>query len=118
MSKHDDLVRVRHMLDAATEAIEFTTGVTLAEFEEDRKLQLAVVQLIEVVGEASKQVSAGLREQHAEIDWRSIARSRDRLIHGYDTIILEVVWQICREELPRLTVQLSSLLQSHGRALE
>jgi uncharacterized protein with HEPN domain len=42
------------MLDAATEAIEFTTGVTLAEFEEDRKLQLAVVQLIEVVGEASK----------------------------------------------------------------
>jgi uncharacterized protein with HEPN domain len=118
MSKHDDLVRVRHMLDAASEAIGFTTGMTFAEFEEDRKLQLAIVQLIEVVGEASKQVSVVLRENHSEIDWRSIARSRDRLIHGYDTIIFEVVWQICREELPKLIVQLNILLKRHGREPE
>jgi uncharacterized protein with HEPN domain len=116
MSKHDDFVRLRHMLDAAKEVIGFTTGATLEEFEQDRKLQLAVVQLIEVLGEASKQVSAGFREQHPEVDWRSIARSRDRLIHGYDTIVLEVVWQICREEMPELIVQLNSLLQGHGRA--
>ena len=114
MSKHDDRVRVKHMLDAATEVIGFTTDVTLTEFEYDRKLQLAVVQLIEVVGEASKQVSAELRERHPEIDWRSIARSRDRLIHGYDSIIYEVVWQICQEELPILIGRLKELLTAQG----
>jgi uncharacterized protein with HEPN domain len=110
MSKHDDLIRLRHMVDAAGEIREFTAGVTFDEFESDRKLHLAVVQLIEVLGEASKQVSVEFREQHSEIDWRSIARSGDRLIHGYDTVVLEVVWQICREEIPKLIPLLNQLL--------
>jgi uncharacterized protein with HEPN domain len=118
MSKHDDFIRIRHMLDAANEVIGFTADVTFAEFEQDRMRHLAVVQQIEVIGEASKQVSASLKELHSEIDWRDIARSRDRLIHGYDTVILEIVWQICREELPKLILQLNTLLQSHGRAPE
>ena len=76
----------------------------------DEKLTLALVRLIEVLGEAAKGVSQTFRETHPEISWREIAGTRDRLIHGYFDVDLNIVWQIVTKDLPALILQLEKIL--------
>jgi len=78
-----DLVRLRHMLDAARKAIAFTESSQRCDLDTDEKLSLSVVRLLEILGEAAKGVSESCREKHPEIPWRQISGTRDRLIHGY-----------------------------------
>jgi uncharacterized protein with HEPN domain len=66
----DDAVRLRHMLDAAREAVEFVRGRTRADLNGDRKLVLALVKDIEIIGEAACQVSPAARQQTPEVPWR------------------------------------------------
>jgi len=67
MSVNDDTVRLRHMLDAAKKSLEFTKGRRLEDLEADEMLQLAVVRLLEVIGEAASGVSEAVREAHPEL---------------------------------------------------
>jgi len=106
MSRAEDVVRMRHMLDAARKATEFVKGLERADLDKDEKLTLALVRLLEVVGEAAKTVSEPCRQSHPEIQWRQIARTRDRLIHGYFDVDLDVVWKIVSVDLPLLVSQL------------
>ena len=107
-----DVVRLRHMLDAASKAVEFVSGKVRADLDGDEKLVLALLKLIENLGEASKQVSPPKRERHPEIPWNKIARTRDRLIHGYHDINLDIVWDIVTEHLPELAGALEKILGS------
>jgi uncharacterized protein with HEPN domain len=63
---------------------------------------LALVRLLEIIGEAARRVSVGLRESHPEIPWAEIAGTRDRLIHGYFDVDLDIVWGIVTQDLPAL----------------
>ena len=80
---NEDAVRLRHMLDAARKVAKFMQGQTKADLEADEQLCLAVVRLLEIMGEAAKNVSEDLRNEHSAIPWKQIAGTRDRLIHGY-----------------------------------
>lgn len=105
-----DVVRLRHMLEAAEEAMAFGTGRTREDLDTDRQLARAVQKSIEIVGEAAKRVSFDVREAHPEVPWRAIAGMRDRTVHRYFDIDLDVVWQTLQTELPPLARSLRTIL--------
>lgn len=107
-----DEVWLRHMLDATRKALSFTHGRSRADLDTDEQLTLAIVRLLEIIGEAAKQVTTETRTAHPEIPWRQIAGTRDRLIHGYFNVDLDVVWSIATEDLPGLVGSLESILGS------
>src|SRR5262245_28015713 len=102
MSKHDDEVRLRHMLEHAREAVAFVVGKDRSDLEASRMLSLALVRLIEIVGEAANRVSKTRQKQLSQISWPLVIGMRNRLIHGYDAVDLDIVWQTVTEELPSL----------------
>jgi len=98
------------MLEHAREAVEMTAGRARADLDSDRMLNLALVRLVEIVGEAANRVTESTQSQHPEIPWRGIVGFRNRVVHGYDTVDFDVLWSILREDLPTLTEQLQAVL--------
>lgn len=98
----DDDVRIRHMVDAVTTALRFVDGKNRAALDDDEMLVLALTKLIEIVGEAAKQVTAETRDQYPAVPWTAAARMRDRLIHHYFDIDLDVLWSTVESDLPGL----------------
>ncbi len=107
-----DEIRLRHMLDAAQKAIAFTQGRERADLDTDEMLALAVVRLVEILGEAAKNVSQPLKEQTPDIAWRQIAGTRDRLTHAYFDVNLDIIWDIVNNDLSPLVKKLEALLSS------
>ena len=114
MTQHEPLVRVRHMLDHAREAVEMTEGRSRSDLDADRQLNLALVRLLEVVGEAAARVPEDYRQQHPDIPWRDIADLRNRLIHGYDTVNFDILWTIIRKDLPPLIEMLERIVDEEA----
>ncbi len=108
----EDLVRIRHMLDAAKKAVEFAHGRSRSDLDTDEQLTLALIRLLEVIGEAAKTVSSTTRQTYPGIAWKEIAGTRDRLIHGYFDVDLDIVWQIIAVDLPPLISQLEKIVKS------
>jgi uncharacterized protein with HEPN domain len=98
----NDLIRLRHMLEAAEEALSFGRGRTREDLDTDRQLTLSVVKCMEIIGEAANNVASETRQEHPQVPWRAIVSMRNRLIHGYFTINLDIVWQTLEEDLPVL----------------
>jgi uncharacterized protein with HEPN domain len=98
------------MRDYALEAVELLGSRSLDELSADRKLQLALLRCIEVIGEASTRVEPSLKKQHAEIAWNEAASMRHKLIHEYTLIKIETVFDTVRNDLPPLISQLNDLL--------
>ena len=110
MSKHDDAVRLHHMRDAALKASEFVAGRARTDLDHDEQLTLALVRLLEVLGEAATQVSEDTRKLHPQIPWANITATRNRLIHGYFDVDLDIVWEIVSADLPALINVLQGIL--------
>ena len=102
------------MLDAAREARSFVQGRDRSELDRDRQLVLSLVKDIEIVGEAAAQVSEATRARTPEIPWQEIVSTRNRLVHGYFSINLDIVWQTTREDLPSLIVLLERLVSDES----
>jgi len=111
MSKHNDQVSMRHMLDHARQACGMAHGRKRSDLESDRMLQLALTRLVEIVGEAASRVSISTREKHREIPWPDIVGMRNRLIHGYDVVDLDLLWDTIETDLPPLIAQLGAILE-------
>jgi uncharacterized protein with HEPN domain len=110
MSRHEGDVRLRHMLDHAREAVTMTRGSARADLDTDRRLNLALVRLLEIVGEAAARVPAEQCILHPDIPWPEIVGLRNRLIHGYDSVDFDILWQIVTEDLPPLIAALEKTL--------
>ena len=80
----------------------------------DEIMHLAIIRLIEVIGEAARQVSAEFRASHPEIPWRAIIGMRNELIHAYRHVNLDNVWQVATESVPELIAQLEALIPPEG----
>jgi uncharacterized protein with HEPN domain len=115
MTRHDPTVRLRHMLDHAREAAEMVRGRSRQDADSDRQLNLALVRLLEVIGEAAARVPPEIRDRYPRIPWRDIADLRNRLIHGYDTVNFDILWSIVQEDLPRMVAELEKTLRSEGK---
>ena len=98
------------MLDSSRDALLFVRGKRREDLDGDRQLQLALVRCIEVIGEAAARITAEFRDAHPEIPWRPIVGTRNRLIHAYFDVNLNVIWQTAREELPALEATLVRIL--------
>lgn len=95
---------------AACNALAFINGYSKQEFLEDVKTQSAVVLQLLIIGEATKRLSEEFRSVHSEIPWKYISGMRDHLVHGYDAIDLDEVWNVLKRDLPELQNQINSLL--------
>jgi len=117
MSDHrhkDDLVRIRHMLDNSQKAVRFARGRQRADLDSNEMLALATIHLIEIIGEASRNISTELRERYPKIPWDAISGTRNRLAHGYIDVDLDIIWTIVTRDLPQLIRQLQRLLKQEG----
>ena len=106
----DDEIRLRHALDAASEAVNFTKGHLRIDLDTDRKLSLALVRLLQVIGEAARGISIEFRREHSELPWKSMIGMRDRLIYGYFEVNLDVVWKTVTSDLPQLIKKLKKIV--------
>jgi len=104
-------VRLRHMLDHAREAVSMARGKTRGDLDTDRKLNLALVRLLEIIGEAAGRISKEDRDRYSNIPWPEIVGLRNRLIHGYDEVDFDILWQIVTTDLPPLIKNLKKLLE-------
>jgi uncharacterized protein with HEPN domain len=107
-----DTVRLQHMHDAAVKAVKHAQGRSRADLETDELFGLAIVRLLEIIGEASKNVTQATKDANPHIPWRQISGARDRLIHGYFNVDLDIVWQTITQDLPPLIAVLDVLLSS------
>jgi uncharacterized protein with HEPN domain len=110
MSKHEAMVRYRHMLDNARKARALTQGKTREDLDSEWVDTLALVRLLEVIGEAANRVPIEEQRRHPEIPWTQIIGLRNRLIHGYDSIDFDILWQIVSEDLAPLIVSLEAIV--------
>ena len=90
------------MIEAARKAIAFAGGKTRTDLDDDEMLRFALVKLVEIVGEAAKQVTTETRAEYPSVAWVEAARMRDRLVHHYFDINLDVLWSTVREDLPAI----------------
>src|SRR4030095_12846825 len=100
------------MWNAARGVVEAIRGIDLQRYQADENLRLAIERRIEIIGEAARRVSPGFKEHHPEIPWRPIIDQPNVLIHSYDEIADERIWQLATSEIPRLIEQLAGLIPS------
>ena len=110
MSRRDDRVSLVDMLIHAKEAVDLSGETSLNDLIEDRVMQLALQKLVEIVGEAANRVSEETQQRHQEIPWPQIIGLRNRLVHGYDDVNLDILWKIIQNDLPPLIEQLQAIV--------
>ena len=105
-----DAIRLRHMLDAARDALGFGAGKTADDLQSNRMLALALIRCIEIIGEAASRVGVELKNGHPNVPWADIVGMRNRLVHAYFEIDLVRVRDTLAADLPSLIVELEAIL--------
>lgn len=112
MSPDEVRDRLRHMLDHAREVLDLTHDKTRANLDSDRILNLALTRLLEIIGEAAGRIPPQERSQHPDIPWPEIVGLRNRLIHGYDSVDNDILWEIISQDIPDLVQKLENATKS------
>lgn len=112
MSRRNPRHSYRDMLAHALEAVALVQGKQRSDLDTDRLLNLALVRLLEIIGEAANRISADEQDRHPEIPWAQIVGLRNRLIHGYDAVDFDILWQIIVDDLSPLIAGLEAILSS------
>src|SRR4030067_2120836 len=110
-STRNDKAYLSHIADAMSDIKRFMKNVTKEEFLENREKQYAVLRALEIIGEATKNVSKEMKAENTEVNWNDIAGMRDRLIHQYFGVNLDLVWATVKKNLPELENQISKMLR-------
>lgn len=111
MSERRDIHSLQDIEEAASRIATYTAGMSYATFLEDPKTQDAVIRNLEIIGEATKNLSPEFRERYSTVPWQEMARLRDRLIHHYFGINLDIVWQIISSELPDVALDTAAIIR-------
>jgi len=98
----DDLAFIEHILDSINAIKEFSKDINKETLVSDRLRQSAIVREIEIIGEATRNISENLKNKHPEIEWREIVGTRDKMIHHYFGVDLNIIWDIVNINLPDL----------------
>ena len=112
MSTKKDKAYLRHILDAVSDIKRFMEGLTKEEFFENKEKQYAVLRALEIIGEATKNLSKEMKAKHSEIQWKDIAGMRDKLIHEYFGVNLNLVWETVKKNIPELEKKISEMLST------
>jgi len=114
MSVHDDKVYLRHILDAIERIERYVQGVEQEEFEAEELLQDGVIRQLEIIGEAARRVSSDLKALYSEVPWRDIVDMRNKLIHDYFGVDVELVWMTAKRDVPALKQTVCEMLRDMG----
>ena len=98
----ENLAYIEHILLAIEKIREYTKGMSLLDFKKNEMAQDAVIRNIEIIGEATKNISSDLKATYSEIPWKSIAGMRDKLIHDYMGVDTDVLWKTIEKDIPML----------------
>lgn len=108
----NDLIRLKHIYEAAQKAIQFVATREQKDLEDDEMLVLALTRLVEIIGEASTHISDNVRETMPDIPWKQMIGMRNRLIHGYYDIDNDVLWKTIQNNLPTLVESLAPYIEN------
>jgi uncharacterized protein with HEPN domain len=114
MSRHATVICLQDMRDHAKEAVALIHERSRADLNTDRVLSLALVRLLEIVGEAANRLPHDVQDRHPDIPWAEIIGLRNRLIHGYGAIDLDIVYRIITDDLPPLIAALDEAIRAES----
>ena len=106
MDMKDDLAFIKHILDSINAIEEFSKNMNKDKLMSDRLKRSAIVREIEIIGEAVKNMSESLKNKHPEIEWKEIVGTRDKMVHHYFGVDLNIVWDIIKINLPDLKIKI------------
>lgn len=109
MFKRTDIDLIEDMLICLSKIEQYIHGIEYDDFVNDYKTQDAIIRNLEVIGEASKQISSDIKGKHQNIPWKMIAGTRDRLIHGYFGVNIDIVWEIVTIDAPTLKQEIGKI---------
>ena len=109
---------VLHIRDAIEQIGEYSAGKTYVNLEENPMLRDAIIRQIMIIGEASKNVPTELKVEYANIPWKKIIGSRDKMIHDYSDIELDILWHIIVKELPELKKAITGYINTHQTEID
>jgi uncharacterized protein with HEPN domain len=110
MKKFNDSVYLHHILDAIQKIDTYLQGIGKDEFLTNSLIQDGTIRQLEIIGEATKQLSSELRDQQSSIPWSQMAGMRDKLIHHYFGVDLATVWLTATQDIPELRIPIQSLI--------
>ena len=113
--RRSDEFRLRHMLDAACAAARLAHERTRADLDEDEGLAHSLVRVVQIIGEAANHVDESVRDGNPAIPWEQIISMRNRLVHAYHDVNMDIVWKTVQEDLPQLVERLEQILPSEAR---
>ena len=104
---------IEDIIDAMDKAEIAISKATYEQFVDDFMINFVVARALEIVGEATKRLPMSLRDQYPDIPWKDMAGMRDRIIHGYDNVDLSIMWDVVKQEIPRIKPHLQQILQDY-----
>ena len=113
MSKRTDKDLIEDILICLSKIAQYVHGLSYDDFVNDLKTQDAIIRNLEIIGEASKKLSPDIKEKHTNIPWKMIAGTRDRLIHGYFGVNIDIVWGIVTIDLPVLKREVNKIKEEY-----
>lgn len=112
MSKRKDIDLIRDINESIERIISYTCNIDYNNFVRDYKTQDAVVRNIEIMGEAVKLLSEKVKIDNADVPWKNMAGTRDKLIHDYFGVNIDIVWNIVKDEIPSLLSKIKIVLKN------
>lgn len=109
--KKDVKIFILHIADNITAIEKFTKNLSFGNFKKDEKTVYATVRAVEIIGEAVKNIPQSFRNKHKEIEWKKITGTRDKLIHEYFGVNLELTYKIVKEDIPELKQKISKIIK-------
>ena len=106
MIVHEDLPYVKHILDALYDIEDSVEGKSKTAFKKNKDVCDACIRRLEVIGEASKNISEQLKKRYPEVVWKHVTGTRNVMIHAYFRVDLDIVWEIIQKDLPFLKEQM------------